>query len=104
MEITGNSQLQATQPPVRLIESIRRSGELTIEAWIKPSSLDQKGPARIVTLSANGSQRNFTLGQDGDRYDIRLRTTQTGVNGTPSLASDCHCEPATETGAQFGGR
>lgn len=86
LEIAGGSQLQAARPPVRLIESIRRSGELTIEAWIQPAALDQKGPARIVTLSANGSQRNFTLGQEGNRYDIRLRTTQTGVNGIPSLA------------------
>ncbi|HAV62750.1 MAG TPA: hypothetical protein DCY13_10325, partial [Verrucomicrobiales bacterium] len=88
LEVTGGTRIQAGKVPVRLVESIRRSGELTIEAWIQPATLNQSGPARIVTLSASGSQRNFTLGQDGDRFDIRLRTTQTGVNGTPSLALD----------------
>ena len=46
------------------------------------------GPARILTVSLDTGQRNVTLGQDGDRFDVRLRTTDTSTNGIPSLASD----------------
>jgi hypothetical protein len=46
-----------------------------------------------VTISADGFQRNVTLGQGvfnstGDRLEVRLRTTNTGSNGTnPSMQS-----------------
>jgi len=85
LKITGKAQIMADKPSARLVESIRRSGEVSIEAWITPENTTQAGPARIVSISADGSQRDITLGQEGDKYDIRLRTTQTGVNGIPSL-------------------
>jgi len=36
-------------------------------------------------VSGNTSERNFTLGQEGDTIDVRLRTTKTSGNGAPSL-------------------
>lgn len=75
------------EPPKELIKAIQSSGEFTIETWISPSKLNQSGPARIVTLSKDSGQRNFTLGQDSDRFDFRLRTTNTDGNGLPSLAT-----------------
>ncbi|MEZ6060149.1 MAG: DUF1592 domain-containing protein [Planctomycetaceae bacterium] len=87
LEIVGETIIRSAAPPRRLIEAIRRTGELTIEAWIRPADASQKGPARIVTLSKNGSERDFTLGQDGNRYDIRLRTRETSTNGIPSVSS-----------------
>ncbi len=71
----------------KVIDASRATNEITIEAWVKPANVTQGGPARIVTLSADLYNRNFTLGQDGDAYDVRLRTTTTGNNGTPSLSS-----------------
>ncbi len=68
----------------RLNQAIRRSGAITVEAWIKPTKLNQDG-ARIVTLSKDSSNRNVTLGQDGDKIDARMRTGETGNNGVPSL-------------------
>lgn len=47
----------------------------------RTKDLKQKGPARIVTNSASATSRNFTLGQDGDRLILRLRTTRSGANG-----------------------
>src|SRR4029079_13786300 len=32
-------------------------------------------------------RRDFTLSQDGARYDVRLRTTSTDANGIPSIGS-----------------
>lgn len=74
------------QPASKLIAAAKASGEVTIEAWITPGKASQSGPARIVTLSQDTSRRNFTLGQDGDRWDVRFRTTKTDQNGLPSLA------------------
>ena len=39
----------------KLNRAIRRTGEITIEAWITPANTNQSGPARIVTLSDNSS-------------------------------------------------
>ncbi len=75
------------RPAQKITNAVKKSGELTIEAWIKPARDRQDGPARIVSLSADPNQRNVTLGQDGKRCDVRLRTTTTSVNGIPSSAT-----------------
>jgi len=87
LQITGPAVIRSDQPATRINESIRRTGEFTIEVWLHPARTNQTGPARIVTLSQDPNQRNFTLGQDGDRIDARFRTTKTNANGIPSLAS-----------------
>ncbi|MFG0265704.1 MAG: DUF1592 domain-containing protein [Rhodopirellula sp. JB055] len=71
----------------KLVDQLKRSNALTVEAWIKPKNTIQKGPARIVSLSSNSVQRNITLGQEGDRYQVRLRTTSTSDNGLPETES-----------------
>ncbi len=59
------------------------SGAITIEAWIAPENLDfNAGPARVVTMSADPTNRNFTLGQNLENYQARFRTTTTGNNGS----------------------
>ncbi|MGF1578445.1 MAG: DUF1592 domain-containing protein [Gemmataceae bacterium] len=87
LEVRANTTIRSDKAPSRLIDASRRSSEITIEAWIRPAKSNQSGPARIVTLSSNTSNRNFTLGHDGDRYDVRLRTSRTSGNGLPSLSS-----------------
>lgn len=87
LEIVGNTLIHTEKPATRLSESIKQSSAVTIEAWVRAARADQSGPARIVTLSRSISERNFTLGQDGDKFDVRLRTTKTSTNGIPSVAS-----------------
>ena len=41
----------------------------------------QRGPARIVSISADAERRNVTLGQEKDALIIRLRTLAGGENG-----------------------
>ncbi len=86
LEIRGRTMVASEQPALKITRAIQRTGALTVEAWLHPTRLDQDGPARIVTLSRNSSERNFTLGQDGDRLDVRLRTSKTSKNGMPSLS------------------
>lgn len=73
-------------PAKKLIDAIKQTNALSIEAWVKPLDDQQAGPARIVSLSMDPSNRNFTLGQDKKRFDVRLRTTSTDNNGQPSTA------------------
>ncbi len=88
LEVTGVNVIRTEKPASKIFESIRRSGQLTLEVWIQPANTKQNGPARIVTLSQNSNERNFTIGQEGDKLDVRLRTTKTSTNGMPSLSSD----------------
>ncbi len=69
----------------RLVQAVQESNVLTVEAWITPAREVQTGPARIVTLSRDHGTRNFTLGQENNTYEMRLRTTATSANGLPSV-------------------
>ena len=81
LSINSPTIISSGQPASKLSDAITASQELTIEAWVASNNLNQFGPARIATLSSNTSNRNFTLGQLGDEFQIRLRTTTTGTNG-----------------------
>ncbi len=85
--VTSSAKISSVEPARKIVAAVKQSNALTIEAWIKPQDTRQAGPARIVSLSADPGQRNFTLGQDAGRYDVRLRTTSTNGNGIPSTAS-----------------
>ena len=87
LKILKGTIIKSEQPAAKIVSATQKSGSLTIEAWITPANTKQSGPARIITLSANSVQRNFTLGQDGDAYDIRFRTRRTSENGIPSTAT-----------------
>jgi hypothetical protein len=85
--------VQSARPARRLAEAIRSANELTVEAWVRPASLNQDGPARIVTLSDDAYHRNVTLAQGlwdnggTELYNVRLRTSATSADGQPSLSS-----------------
>ena len=63
------------------------TNEFTVEAFVTPALVDQRGPARIVSYSRDTGQRNFTLGQDNYEYVSRVRSRAGGIsnNGTPGL-------------------
>jgi hypothetical protein len=82
--VTGSTVIQSVGNGDKLTDAIRRTNALSIEAWLTPADAAQKGPARIISLSKNPSERNVTLGQEADRFDLRLRTTETSTNGIPS--------------------
>jgi hypothetical protein len=87
LRIAGPSEITSPGPATKLIEAVKRTGAITMEAWIKPDNMVQAGPARIVTVSRDTGVRNVTLGQKGDAYEVRFRTTVTSPNGEPALSS-----------------
>jgi hypothetical protein len=89
LAILSPTLVASVDPAEKVVAACRATNEITIEVWIRPAKTDQKGPARIVSISADPYNRNFTLGQDGADYNIRLRTTETGDNGDkPSLSAE----------------
>jgi hypothetical protein len=87
LEASDKLPFASAEPVPRLIQAVKKSGEVTLEAWLTPAKAGQSGPARIVTISLDTGRRNLTLAQDGDHFDVRLRTTRTDNNGLPSLAA-----------------
>ncbi len=84
MTINGSNEtlkITSGEPAAKLFDALTATNEITMEAWIIPSNTTQVGPARVMTYSVDTGNRNFTLGQDGDNYQIRLRTPETGNNG-----------------------
>ena len=76
--------IRSEKPARKVVDAVKRTGQLTVEAWVEPANLSQNGPARIVTLSKSTADRCMTLGQDRDRYEVRFRTNKTDANGLPA--------------------
>ena len=70
-------------PATKVIEACVASDAITVEAWHKPANDTQGGPARIVTISIDSSNRNISFMQHHGAHHVRLRTTDTGNNGWP---------------------
>lgn len=84
--LAGPGAAISDAPPRALYADLAESDELTVELLVAPHALDQRGPARIVSMSASTGLRNLTVGQQDDQVVLRLRTTETNWNGTsPAL-------------------
>jgi hypothetical protein len=70
------------EPAKYLTEKLKKTNQLTIEIWLETTFLNQYGPARIVSFSANPDYRNFTLGQTKGKLSFRVRTILNGLNGS----------------------
>ncbi|PID59212.1 MAG: hypothetical protein CR986_06965 [Ignavibacteriae bacterium] len=87
LEIVQGANIISNRYAENVINKCKATNELTVEMWIIPANNTQTGPARIVTLSENASNRDFGIFQDGSEYIFRLRTTNTDNNGESSTAS-----------------
>ena len=84
LEIRGQTLVRSVKPASKISNAVKRSAAITLEAWVRPGNKKQEGPARIVTISGNSTNRNITLGQEEDRYDARFEPL-TSNNGLPLL-------------------
>ena len=80
-----------TAPVPKILTACDASQAITIETWAQSDVLEYDQRARIIEMSVDGGNRNFGLGvlQNGGGWDARLRTSETGNNGTdPSTVAD----------------
>jgi hypothetical protein len=85
--IHGSSKIDSGVPATKLINACKLTNEISVVMNVNPDFQDQTGPARILSLSLDSLNRDFTIGQDNVNADIRLRTTATDNNGTPSVSA-----------------
>jgi glycopeptide antibiotics resistance protein len=86
VQLSAKHWLISRQPAARLSEALKLAGRFTLSVMVQTGDTAQTGPSRIVSLSADPYQRNFTLGQEGPDLVFRLRTPFTGLNGaSPAL-------------------
>ena len=88
LRIQQHTTIRTRLPATKITKAVKRSSEITIEIWLRSIDLKRSGSARIITLSQDSSNRNFTLGQNGNQFNVRPRTTDTNNNGLPSLSSN----------------
>lgn len=93
LTILAPTTLSTSQPALKVIAACKKRDEITLEAWVRPATIDQFGPARIVGISEDWTSRNVTLGQglkDGEPtelFNVRMRTSTSSENGIPSVSS-----------------
>jgi hypothetical protein len=76
----------STTASKKLHDMIRASGAYSIEAWVVPNNVTQE-MARIVSYSAGENARNFSLQQTLYDYNYLNRSTETSLNGDPSVST-----------------
>jgi uncharacterized protein YjdB len=91
LKVNSATTIYSTTSTGKIVSACKATNEITIEAWIRPVNATLTGPARIVSLSTNISERNFTLGQSvfstgNYQFATRLRTDNT--NGSPDFVSN----------------
>jgi hypothetical protein len=84
-EIVQPAILKSRGPATTLADALRGGDALTVEAWIVPANLTQRGPARIVSFASGTSGENFMLGQEGPEVIFRLRTLLSGRGRSPAV-------------------
>ena len=67
-----------------LYERLEDKTAISVVVAAETRGIDQTGPARLVTQSADQFARNFTIGQENDSFVFRIRTPVTGNNGQVS--------------------
>ena len=71
----------------KLYSAFTSSNELTLEAWIKPKDIEDTTFGKIITISQDADNVNFSLVQNGFRYEGILRTSDTDNSGVSVITS-----------------
>ncbi|MEM8968415.1 MAG: LamG-like jellyroll fold domain-containing protein [Bacteroidota bacterium] len=89
LEITQPTFVHTSSPATKLIEACQATDEITLEAWIRPATINQNGPARIITLSQTRTESAALLGQTSNtsnyEYLTRFNTSGNNSYGAPAF-------------------
>ncbi len=78
----GDNWLETASSVKDLSERLQDTSQFSIRLSAATASLDQVGPARIVSISEDPFLRNLTVGQQDTDLILRYRSSLTGENGT----------------------
>jgi len=86
LQITPQHWVQATDPVSEISRSIAQTDSFTVAVDATTSSMDQSGPARLLSISTDPLHRNLTVAQNGTDLVVRVRSAFTGPNaGAPEF-------------------
>ena len=107
LSIDAPTLIQSAATATKVVSAVKSTHSITLEAWVEPANTTQMGPAPVVTVSQTSTIRNFTLGQNGNRWEARVRTSNTNPNGyghntpvgsaTPNLTHVVYTRDASTT-------
>lgn len=81
----GDTHATSLTPATKLHDAIEANGAFTVEMLISRASPGSTAsPSRIVSYADSSSSHNFMFGQDGTKYEARIRDSSTGSNGVLS--------------------
>jgi hypothetical protein len=80
LSINSATLIQSAGAATKVITASQSTNAITLEAWIDPLNSSQTGP--IATVSQQSNKQNVSLNQSGNRWNGRLRTTNTSQAGT----------------------
>jgi hypothetical protein len=95
LEILSDTYIKSVTPATKIIEACKKTNEITLECWIKPSYNDPDRTSDILNISninddigAGIAQEHvFSDNPNSYNYLIRLKTKATALNGAPNLYS-----------------
>lgn len=87
-ELSGKDGIRFAGDVEALNKILRESGSFSVALRFRTAEMRQKGPARLFSISKDTSNRNLTIGQEGEKIEVRLRTTETGNNGLPGFSTE----------------
>jgi VanZ family protein len=79
--VNHNNWLHTAMPVEYLTQRVKHTSQFTLGITVASDDVKQSGPARIISVSKDTVQRNFTLGQQETDLVVRVRTPLTGDNG-----------------------
>jgi hypothetical protein len=94
IEIISNTAIVSASSASKITSEIKRTGEITMECWIRPSDPDLSASSRVISLAINDAEVGFVLDQhysdvdDGKSlsYSVRLQTESTNKSGFPEIS------------------
>jgi VCBS repeat-containing protein len=77
LSINADTLVASAGAATKVINAVKASNAVTLEAWVAADNLTQTGPARLVSIAKNSTQRNVLFGQSASRWEAQLKTSST---------------------------
>lgn len=87
LSVNSATRIYSPGAATKLKTELSASDEMTLDLIYTPAVDNQSGPAAIVSYGNTATNRNFTFGQSNKAYDFKLRTSNSGNDGTPAVTS-----------------
>lgn len=78
--ISLNGGMLRCDDTTELIQTLKKHKYFSVELILTPANCTQGGPARILTFSQSYAARNFTVAQEKDAVEVRVRSS-TALSG-----------------------